>query len=336
MQSARNPNPSAVPQTLLYDNDRLVLGADADVQLVFLQDFHKERLQPGTQAAIHRKGCEPKEAVSERRDDILMTFVHLPKGTFYMGGGGGKAGTKTEITEDFEIAAFDVTQGQWQMVMDTNPSHFSRFGERQNDVEKVSDDELKLFPVENVSWDNVQEFIRRLNEKERGHGFTYRLPTEAEWEYGCRGGATSEEECSYCFYIDKPTNDLSSEQANFDGEKPFGSAPKGPDLERTTRVGIYSPNKLGLYDMHGDVWQWCNDSLVVGGPRKDRSGAAAGIWRAFFARRRTASLPSSHRSLARRSASDWSEFRPAATRSKVSRDARSGSARDEALRCRRG
>jgi formylglycine-generating enzyme required for sulfatase activity len=74
------------------------------------------------------------------------------------------------------------------------------------------------------------------------------LPTEAEWEYACRGGATSEEECSYQFYFDKPTNDLSYEQANFN-----------VDQGRTTRVGAYPPNKLGLCDMHGNVFQWCAD-----------------------------------------------------------------------------
>ena len=87
----------------------------------------------------------------------------------------------------------------------------------------------------------------------------YRLPTEAEWEYACRGGATSEEECSYHFYFDKPTNDLSSKQANFNGDYPFGKADKGPYLGRPTRVGSYPPNKLGLCDMHGNVWQWCED-----------------------------------------------------------------------------
>ena len=85
------------------------------------------------------------------------------------------------------------------------------------------------------------------------------MPSAAEWEYACRGGATSLEECSYHFYLAKPTNDLSSEQANFNGNFPFGKAPKGLFLERPTRVGAYPSNKLGLCDMHGNVWQWCED-----------------------------------------------------------------------------
>src|SRR5262249_2225299 len=140
---------------------------------------------------IGRKGCEPADAVTERTQDILMAFVRLPKGTFYMGGGGGKAGKTTEIKEDFEIAVHDVTQGQWQAVMGSNPSSFSRKGGGRNSVLDISDEELKLFPVENVSWDEAQEFIKKLNEKEAGRGYLYRLPSEAEWEYACRGGATS-------------------------------------------------------------------------------------------------------------------------------------------------
>jgi formylglycine-generating enzyme required for sulfatase activity len=100
----------------------------------------------------------------------------------------------------------------------------------------------------------------------------YRLPTEAEWEYACRGGATSEAECSYQFYFDKPSNDISSDQANFNGNYPFGNAPKGKYLGRPTRVGSYPPNKLGLCDMHGNVWQWCADAWGGGAGRVSRGG----------------------------------------------------------------
>jgi formylglycine-generating enzyme required for sulfatase activity len=270
LHSPRGGSGRPVPQTLLYPDDRLTLAADAQVQLVFLSDLHQERLQPGREATVGRKGCSPADALRERDDSVLMTFVRLPKGSFYMGGGGGKAGMRTEIEEDFEIAVHDVTQGQWEAIMGNNPSWFSRKGNGRNSVLDISDEELKLFPVEQVSWDDVQAFLKKLNEKERGRGYLYRLPSDAEWEYACRGGATSLEECSYHFYLDKPTNDLSSEQANFDGNHPFGEAPKGPYLQRPTRVGAYPSNKLGLCDMHGNVWQWTNTAERSG--RVSRGG----------------------------------------------------------------
>ena len=125
-----------------------------------------------------------------------------------------------------------------------------------------------------MSWYDAQKFIDKLNEKEKqaGSRYVYRLPSAAEWEYACRGGATSEEECSYHFYFAKPTNDLSSEQANLNGDFPFGKAPKGKYLGRPTRVGAYPPNKLGLCDMHGNVWQWCADALDGSSPGVRRGG----------------------------------------------------------------
>jgi len=112
LRSARETGARPVPQTLLYPDDRLTLDADAQVQIVCLSDLHKERLEPGREATIGRKGGLPPAAVRERDDSVLMTFVRLPKGHFYMGWN-GKPGSakKTEIKEDFEIAVHAVTQG---------------------------------------------------------------------------------------------------------------------------------------------------------------------------------------------------------------------------------
>ena len=206
-----------------------------------------------------------------------MKFVPLPKATFYMGWNGEEGSAKkTEIKKDFEIAIHTVTQGQWQEVMGNNPSLFSRDGKVKDKVKDIEDEDLKHFPVETVSWNDAQEFIKRLNEKEKGKGYQYRLPSEVEWEYACRGGARSEEECSYHFYFAKPTNDLSSKEANFNGDAPFGKADKGPLLGRTTKVGSYAPNKVGLHDMHGNVAQWCEDLFEKGGADRVIRG---GNWR---------------------------------------------------------
>jgi formylglycine-generating enzyme required for sulfatase activity len=202
----------------------------------------------------------PAESRKPKDGPLGMKFVPLSKGTFYMGWNGEKGSAKkTEIKEDFEIAVHTVTQGQWQEVMGKNPSYFSRDGTGKDGVKDIKDDDLIRFPMENISWDDAQKFIEKLNENEKERGYLYRLPSEAEWEFACRGGASSEKECSYHFYFDKPTNDLSSKQANFNGEQPFGDGEKGAWLGRPTKVGSYASNRLGLYDMHGNVYQWCED-----------------------------------------------------------------------------
>jgi formylglycine-generating enzyme required for sulfatase activity len=176
-----------------------------------------------------------------------------------------------QIAHEFYLGVSPVTQGQWEAVLGSNPSYFSRTGGGKVKVENVSDADLKLFPVEQVSWEDAQEFVRKRNEREKvDSGWVCRLPAEEEWEYACRGGASSKEECSFDFYLDRPTNDLASTQANFNGRYPAGKARKGKYLGRTTKVGSYPPNRLGIHDLHGNVWEWTNS--VEGSDRVFRGG----------------------------------------------------------------
>src|SRR5262249_39984449 len=120
------------------------------------------------------------------------------------------------------------------------PSWFSATGGGKDEVQGMSTDD---FPVENVNWEEATAFLKKLAalEKEREAGREYRLPTEAEWEYACRGGPCS----STPFHHGKS---LSSTQANCHGNHPYGGAEKGPDLGRTCKVGTYKPNAFGLHD----------------------------------------------------------------------------------------
>jgi len=247
---------------------------------------------------------KPAEAIPIQQTPAALPTTHtnglgaklvlVPRGTFWMGGGGGEAGnTQFEIPYDFYIGSYPVTQAEWQAVMGSNPSHFSRSGGGKDNVKSISDADLKMFPVENVSWEDAQVFLQKLNAREKPSEWVYRLPTEAEWEYACREGASSKTDCSYHFYLDKHTNDLSASQANFDGNHPAGTGAKAIYLQRTSKVGSYKPNKLGIYDMHGNVWEWCNDAegservIRGGGWRRD-----GGLCRAAY---RGSRAPSSRR-----------------------------------------
>jgi formylglycine-generating enzyme required for sulfatase activity len=120
----------------------------------------------------------------------------------------------------------------------------------------VKDLDTRRFPVENITWDNAVEFCDQLSEMpdEKRQHREYRLPTEAEWERACRGGAPSDRQTHFHCGMR-----IDSRQANFNGELPGSFGEAGPNLKRTTTVGSYKPNAFGLYDMHGNVAEWCLD-----------------------------------------------------------------------------
>jgi formylglycine-generating enzyme required for sulfatase activity/tRNA A-37 threonylcarbamoyl transferase component Bud32 len=191
-------------------------------------------------------------------NSVGMKFVLIPAGRFLMGSPEDEEGRdddeqqhEVEITKPFYLGVHPVTQAQWREVMGSNPNWFCATGGGNDEVRGQNTDD---FPVEQVSWEDAQTFLKTLAElqEEVKEGRKYRLPSEAEWEYACRGGATSYSTFHF-------GNSLSSTQANFNGNYPYGGAAKGPYLERTSKVGSYSPNAFGLYDLHGNVWEWCSE-----------------------------------------------------------------------------
>ncbi len=202
-------------------------------------------------------GALPSFAAASQKtftNSIGMEFVLIPAGTFLMGAARHFENAdidelprhKVTITKPFYIGKYEVTQEQWVAIMGSNPSRFK--GRRR--------------PVENVSWNDVQKFIKKLNEKEKTT--KYRLPTEAEWEYAARAG----EPGSYCFgdlVADLPLYAWYYHNAN----------------AQTHEVGLLKPNSWGLYDMHGNVWEWCQDwysfDYYSKSPEKDPQGPESGV-----------------------------------------------------------
>jgi formylglycine-generating enzyme required for sulfatase activity len=201
-------------------------------------------------------GREPAKRIS---NSVGMELVYIPPGKFLMGssredlerfkketqsldfpGWDRIEGPRHEVrlSRGFYMGVYEVTQRQYQRVMGNNASH-----------NQASPDH----PVEEVTADEAIAFCKKLSERagEKQAGKVYRLPTEAQWEYACRAGAA--------FHWG---DSLSSRQANFNGQWPFGGAEKGPNIGTTVKVGSYQPNAWGLHDMHGNVWEWCLD-----GPR---------------------------------------------------------------------
>ncbi len=195
---------------------------------------------------------QPKELTLDCGKDVSLKLVLVPAGEFKMGGdeppeqvarkcNGVEAKAEwfqdqqpqhqVKITKPFYMGVYLVTQAQYEAVMGVNPSNFK--GESN--------------PMEQVSWNDTVEFCKKLSAKT---GQTVRLPTEAEWEYACRAGTTT------------PFNTgetISTDQANYNGNFTYGSGSNGEYRQKTVAVGSFAPNAWGLYDMHGNVWEWCQD-----------------------------------------------------------------------------
>ncbi len=221
-------------------------------------------------------GTEPAAPPKEITNAIGMKLALIPAGTFLMGSPKNEQERlpdeeqhEVSITKPFYLGVYEVTQAEYEKVMGNNPSYFSANGYGKG---SVKDMDTGRFPVEMVSWDDAVAFCKKLSElpEEKKAGRVYRLPTEAEWEYACRAGTKT---------VFHHGDSLSSKQANFDGNYPHGGAGKGPYLERTAKVGSYAPNAFGLYEMHGNVWEWCQDghaeNYYKSSPREDPPGGPA-------------------------------------------------------------
>lgn len=173
-------------------------------------------------------------------------------------------------TGGFWMAKYEVTQAEWALVMrDTAfalPSHFRAGGPNAAQLPGGPNADTRRYPVEGVTWNQCQEFVARANAlaaRSVGAKGKFVLPTEDMWEYAARGGATT----SAPFYFGR---ELNGTQANVDGTAPFGTTAKGPNLDRPSEVGCYEarfPHAWGLCDLHGNVWEWC-DNRYEGTPAR--------------------------------------------------------------------
>ena len=189
---------------------------------------------------VNRRQESAYHKVEDLGNGIKLEMVYILEGSFLMGSPDTEAkrydreGPQHKVTlKPFYMSKYPVTQEQYQVIMGDNPSSFKG----------------KNRPVENVSWYDATNFCQKLSKKIGGK---YSLPSESQWEYACRAGTTTP------FYFGET---ITPELVNYFGSLTYGNGPKGERRNGTTPVGEFPPNAFGLYDMHGNVWEWCADDF---------------------------------------------------------------------------
>jgi formylglycine-generating enzyme required for sulfatase activity len=254
----------------------------------------------GTNCGCIDPSKKPKageERKFEITKDVFMVFCWIPSGeaqlgssmeeqkyiikTFYDGKRPIFLDNETEAkrgkfkTKGFWLGKYTVTQAEWKAVMGGNPSWFQPNGDGKLMLRKDKIRDTSHFPVEQVSWNDCQIFLEKLNKRTDvenvfGKAGRFVLPHEDQWEYACRGGKGNKQ----AFYFG---NELNGTQANCNGGLPYGTDEKGDYKNRTTEVGSYAkewPHPWGLSDMHGNVLQWCDNKYEGSDYRILRGGCA--------------------------------------------------------------
>ncbi len=204
-----------------------------------LQKFKFEVVSTNAQGSItNRRNGEAEYFQEDLGNGVKLEMVQIPGGSFLMGSPESEKErfsfeeTQHQVTvPGFFMGKYEVTQEQYEAIMGKNPSKFKGINR----------------PVETVSWNDAVEFCQKISQKT---GKNYRLPSEAEWEYACRARTTTP------FYFGES---ITPDLVNYDGNYPYASASKAKYRQQTTEVGTFPPNAFGLYDMHGNVWEWCLD-----------------------------------------------------------------------------